>query len=260
MNAYLAAGAIPQDQDALFSHTRGKPKALLPLAGRPMIQWLLDALNEASEIERVAIVGLEPPQDLHSDKPLTYIPNQGEMLLNALAGLAWVREVDPQAEYALFCSADIPTVSAEMVDWRVQTAMERLPFDLDYAVVTQEAMEHRFPDSNRSYVAFKDAKVCGADMNLLRVDLAVQPEFWRRMIKARKSAWRQASLFGFDLLLLLLLRRLTLRQAEQRASERLGLIGHLQIAPFPELAMDVDKPHQMEIVQQYLDINMKDRS
>ena len=253
MNAYIAAGAIPKEDDPLYSYTKGKPKAMLPLAGQPMIQWVLDALNGSKEIERVAIVGLESGQNFHSDKPLTYIANQGELLLNALAGLAWVHEVEPDAQYALFCSADLPTVSAEMVDWRIGVTMERLPFDLDYAVVTQEAMEDRFPQSNRSFVAFRDAKVCGADMNLLKVDLAVRSDFWRRMIKARKSAWRQASLFGFDLLLLLLMRRLTLRQAEQRASERLGLTGHLQVAPFPELAMDVDRPHQLELIQQHME-------
>ena len=252
MNAYLAAGAVPGEKDPLYPFTRGGPKALLEIAGRPMAQWVLDALDEVSEIERIGIVGLAQEDGLSSNKPITYIPDQGDMLLNALAGLAWIREVDDEAEYALFCSADIPAVTPEAIQWRLEAARERAPYDLDYAVVKRQDMERRFPAANRSFVAFQDAEVCGADMNLLKVDMMVREDFWRRIVSARKSAWRQAALFGFDLLLLLLLRRLTLAEAEAKASERLDLIGHLQISPFPELAMDVDKPHQLAVIERHL--------
>lgn len=252
MNAYLAAGAVPGQDDPLYAFSQGRPKALLPVAGRPMAQWVLDALNGVPEIERIAIVGLSQADGLESNRPITYIPDQGDMLLNALAGLSWARQADPEAEYALFCSADIPAATSEAIQWRIKAALERAPFDLDYAVVKREDMEQRFPEANRSYVAFRDTEVCGADVNLLKVDMIVREEFWRQVVKARKSAWRQVALLGFDLLLLMLLRRLTLAQAEAKASERLGLTGHLQISPFAELAMDVDKPHQLAVVERHL--------
>lgn len=252
MNAFIAAGASPNREDPLYPLTQGDSKAMLDVAGRPMIQWVLDALIESAEVEKVAIVGLDSERDLDSAAPLTYIPDQGNMLLNTLAGLAWVRQVNAEAEYALFCSADIPTISADMVDWRIQAALERAPFDLDYAVVTREQMEARFPSSNRTYVPLRDVSVCGSDLNLLRVDLMVRRQFWQRLFNARKSALRQAALLGFDMVLLLLLRRLSLSQAETRASAKLGLRGHVQLAPYPELAMDVDKPAQLKIVEQDL--------
>lgn len=251
MNAYIAAGAIPQEDDPLFPFTQGEPKAMLDVAGKPMVQWVLDALNGAESIEQIGLVGLDEQHGLRSRKPLTFVPDQGDLLYNTLAGLSWARQVDPDAKYALFCSADIPAITAEAVQWRVRAAMERTPFDMDYAVVERRTMEARFPGSNRSYVTFRDGQVCGADLNLLRVDMAVRQDFWRKIGRARKSAWRQAALFGPDFLLLLL-RRLTLVQAEERASQRLGLVGHLQISPYPELAMDVDKPHQLKILQEIM--------
>lgn len=258
MNAYVAAGTIPQKEDPLFPFTKGEPKAMLKLAGKPMVQWVLDALNGAETIQKIGVVGLDERHGLRSTKPLTFIPDQGDLLYNTLAGLSWAREVDPDARYALFCSADIPAITAEAVEWRVQAAMERAPFDMDYAVVERTTMEARFPRSNRSYVTFRDAQVCGADMNLLRVDMAVRQDFWRKIGRARKSAWRQAAVFGVDMLMLLLLRRLTLAQAEKRASQRLGLIGHLQISPYPELAMDVDKPHHLNILQQSMERDIEE--
>ncbi len=252
MNAYLAAGAVPGEKDPLYPFTQGRPKALLKVAGRPMAQWVVDALNEVSEIERIGIVGLAQEDGLSGKKPMTYIPDQGDMLLNALAGLSWIRQVDDEAEYALFCSADIPAVTPEAIHWRLEAARSRAPYDLDYAVVKKQDMERQFPEANRSFVAFQDAEICGADMNLLKVDMVVRQDFWRRIVNARKSAWRQAALLGFDMLLLMLLRRLTLAEAEAKASDRLGLIGHLQVSPYPELAMDVDKPHQLAVVERHL--------
>jgi hypothetical protein len=64
---------------------------------------------------------------------------------------------------------------------------------------------------------------------------------------------RQAAMVGYDTLILLLLRRLTLHAAERRICQRLKLDGHAHLSPYAELAMDVDKPHQFEIIRAALE-------
>jgi CTP:molybdopterin cytidylyltransferase MocA len=252
MNAFVAAGGIPDSDEPLYDLCQGQPKAMLDMAGKPMVQWVIDALDGASNIDHIVIVGLDKSYGLTSTKGLDYVPNQGGLLQNMIAGLERVRQIDPQEELALYTAADIPAITPEMVDWRAQVAMES-PADLDYVAVERQVMEARFPTSNRSYVKFKDVEVCGGDMNVVRVSMIVRGAFWDRLVEARKHPMRQAAMVGYDTLLLMLLRRLTLHDAERRICRRLKLEGHARLSPYAELAMDVDKPHQFEILNAALE-------
>jgi hypothetical protein len=48
---------------------------------------------------------------------------------------------------------------------------------------------------------------------------------------------------------LLLLRRLTIEAGVERASNSLGIRGRAILCPYAEIGMDVDKPHQLEILR-----------
>jgi NDP-sugar pyrophosphorylase family protein len=39
MDAVVTAGGIPKPDELLYPYTLGKPKALLEIAGKPMVQW-----------------------------------------------------------------------------------------------------------------------------------------------------------------------------------------------------------------------------
>lgn len=251
MDAFVTAGGIPGPEEPLYAEAGGRPKALIDIAGRPMIQWVLDALGGAARVGQVVLVGLPPDSGLTCARPLHFLPNQGGMLANIQAGMARLRELNPQAERALAVSSDIPGITPGMVDWLIDSAQQS-DHDLYYCVIDRQTMEQRFPASRRSYVRLRDAEVCGGDMNVVRPSLAADPALWNRLVGARKNALRQASMVGWDLVLLLLLRRLTLAQAEERISRRLGFRGHVLRCPHAEIGMDIDKPHQLELLQQDL--------
>lgn len=59
MDLIIPAGGIPRPNHPIFKYTQGKPKALLDIAGKPMIQWVLDAVGEAKSVRQVAVVGIE---------------------------------------------------------------------------------------------------------------------------------------------------------------------------------------------------------
>ncbi len=249
MDAVVIAGGIPQPGEPLFDYTQGAPKALLDIAGKPMIQWVLDALSEAETVERVILVGLSPEYRLHCPKLQAWLPNQGGMLQNIRAGVSKVLEINPQAHHVLLCSSDIPGVTREMVDWVVNTAMQS-DDDVYYTIVPRPVMEARYPTSRRSYTRLKDMEVCGGDINIIRAKTATEEEtLWERIIAARKNVFKQAALIGYGTLILLLLRQIDLEHAVRRASHRLRVKGRALVAPYAELAMDVDKPHQLEIMR-----------
>jgi hypothetical protein len=209
-------------------------------------------LSASKRIQRVVIVGLSPKSGVTCKKPLTFLSNQGKMLENIKAGVHKVEELDPQAEHVLLVSSDIPAITGEMVDWVIKEAM-RTDEDLYYNVISRSDMEKRFPASKRTYTHLKDIDLCGGDMNVVRLSLiAEETELWEKIINARKSPLKQAALLGFDTLIGILLRQLTLNQAVERVTRRLGLTGRAVLCPYAEVGMDVDKPHQLELIRKDL--------
>jgi hypothetical protein len=92
--------------------------------------------------------------------------------------------------------------------------------------------------------------VCGADVNIIHVNQVTQHlDTWEALIGNRKSPLRQAAVIGLDTLYQLWRRKFTLKQLEQRASERIGMKGRAIIWQHAEPCMDVDKPHQLELMR-----------
>jgi GTP:adenosylcobinamide-phosphate guanylyltransferase len=249
MDAIVTAGGIPQPNDPLYSYTNGNSKALIDVAGKPMIQWVLDALGESKKVNNVIIIGLSPKSGLTCKKPLHYVSNQGRMLANIVTGVNKSIELHPKNEYVLIVSSDIPALKGEMVDWLVATCMKTKD-DLYYGVCPRDVMEKRFPTSNRTYTKLSDMEVCGSDINVIHVNQVTQHlDTWETLIGNRKSPLRQAAVIGLDTFYQLWRRKFTLQGLVERASERIGIKGRAIIWNHAEPCMDVDKPHQLEIMR-----------
>jgi hypothetical protein len=161
-------------------------------------------------------------------------------------------ELDRKTEYVLIVSSDIPAIKSDMVDWLVQTTMQTRD-DIYYGVCPREVMEGRFPTSKRTYTKLKDMEVCGADMNIIHVSMATEHlDTWEKLIGNRKSPLASAAVIGFDTLFQLFTRQFTLQGLVDRASERIGIKGRIVIWDKAEPCMDVDKPHQLEIMREAL--------
>jgi GTP:adenosylcobinamide-phosphate guanylyltransferase len=249
MDAIVTAGGIPQPGEPLYEYTLGASKAMLDVAGKPMIQWVIDALEGAQTIDGIVIIGLPPESEIKSTKVTARIPNQGGMVDNIRSGVNTVLEQKPDSNRVLIVSSDIPTITAEMVDWVVNKALET---DLEayYNVIERGVMEKRFPGSKRSYTRLRDVEVCGGDMNLIKTSLVTHnPELWNKLVAARKNVFKQAALIGYDTLFLLIFRLVDLDGAVKKATKRLKLTGKAILCPYAEVGMDVDKPFQLELVR-----------
>ena len=249
MDAIVTAGGIPRPEDPLYTYSHGDSKALIDVAGKPMIQWVLDALGGAKRVNNVIVVGLSPKSGVTCKKPLHFVSNQGRMLANIVTGINKALELNKKNQYVLVVSSDIPALKSEMVDWLVDTCMETKD-DLYYGVCPREVMEARFPDSKRTYTHLKDMDVCGADMNITHVRMATEHlDMWEQLIGTRKSPLRQAGIIGFGTLFALFTRRLTLDDAVSRVCDRIGIKGRAIVWPYAEPCMDVDKPSQLELLR-----------
>jgi hypothetical protein len=144
-----------------------------------------------------------------------------------------------------------------MVDWLVSTSMQTRD-DIYYGVCPRDVMESRFPTSKRTYTKLKDMQVCGADINVMHVSMATEHlDTWEKLIGNRKSPLASAAVIGFDTLFQLFTRQFTLQGLVDRASERVGIKGRAIIWDRAEPCMDVDKPHQLEIMREDMALQKK---
>lgn len=248
MDAVVLGGGIPQPGEPLYERTQGGPKVMLDVCGKPMIQWVLDALQGSQLVDHVIVVGLPEDCGVSCPKIRAYLPNQPSMISNIVQGTLKAMELNPAGEHVLLVSADVPAITPEMVDWIVRTAQETSD-DLYYHVIERSVMEKRYPGSKRSYTRLKDVEVCGGDVNVIRAAIVRQnAQIWEDLTASRKNVFKQAAVIGYDTLILLLLRQVTLQQAVERVARRLQLRGRAVLAPYAEIGMDVDKPFQYDLV------------
>ncbi len=250
--AVVLAGGVAAPGDPLFALARGGPKSLIDLRGRPLIDYTLAALEAAPAIADVVVVGVPPASILPARRIAVRLPDQGSLVRNALAGLRWTREQQPDASAVLLCTADLPLLTPALVG--AFLAMCSPPrHDLYYPIVSRAVMEAAFPAARRTYARLRDGEFAGGDMALIHPRLLdSDPGFWEALTGARKHPLRLAGVVGLTILLKAALGRLTVRDVETRAARRLGLSVRAVEVPHAELAMDVDKPHQLALAAERL--------
>ena len=254
MDAIITAGGTFKPDDVLYQKFGIKKKALVPIAGRPMISWILSAIQDSGLVENIAIVGLEPDEIEYEDGHLHFTPTTGNLVENVFAGLYKLQEINPSVQKLLIFSSDIPLVTPEIIQGFVEECEEQPGGDMYYAVVKKETMEAAFPNSNRTFVPFKGGHYSGGDLFLADVAAATgNKELAKLLTGSRKNYLQQARAIGFGFIIKFLFRTMTPQEAAKQASKKANFDGRVVVTRFAELGMDVDKPHQYEMVEAYLE-------
>lgn len=228
----------------------GEPiKALIPLAGRPMIEYVLRALATSGRVRRAAVAGLdtETLNGMDVDLPLIAVPDHGGIINN---GLAAIEALGNPSGHLLFCTCDIPLLTSTAVQHFVDFA-EASGADLCYPIVSREVMEARFPASGRSFRRTADGYFAGGDLSMVRADtVRANVRFANTLTANRKNIWGLVKALGPGIIVRYATRRMHIVDVEQRAGHILRCTCAAIRSPHAEIAMDVDKPHHLHLVQQ----------
>lgn len=252
MDSILLAGGTPNSEDPLYSLAQGRPRALIEVADRPMVEWMLDALRQAKTVGQIVVAGLDREAIRDAGGVSAFIPDQGSLLSNALAGIDQLASTNKPTDLIMLASADIPCVNGQIIDAHVAQC-QPLGRALYYPFVTRSTMERRFPGANRTYTHLKDVTVAGGDLVIAQLGLGrSRLELWQAFIGARKHPWQIARLVGLRTLLKLLTRQLSISEIEKLAQRLIDAPARVVISPHAELAMDADKPHQFVLLEQHL--------
>ncbi len=254
MDAVIMAGGIMPVEDPLYHESPNGIRGLIELMGKPMVQWVIDALDASDAVAEIYLVGLTPEIGITAVKPLHIIPDHGGMFENIRAGVMQATEDHPERSKVLTVSADIPAIQPQMVDWVAGNVAQNPDLLVYYTVISHTVMDERFPNANRSYIRLKDMAFCGGDLHAVDKRFFVKERpIWHKLTKARKNPLKQAWMIGFDTLFLIGLQMVTLEDTVRKVCQRLDITGEAFPSPYAELGMDADKPHQLAILRQHME-------
>jgi hypothetical protein len=172
------------------------------------------------------------------------VPSRESAARSAIAALA-----HEGAFPCLLTTGDHPLLTPQMVRHFLDEAV-RSEADLCAGLASRQTIAAAFPEARRTYIRFADIEVSGCNMFALTGARALAAlEFWHYLESVRKKPWRLAAAFGLVPLIRFVTRTLTLDEAFATASRKLGLNAQPILMPFPEAAVDVDKPSDKELAE-----------
>lgn len=248
--ALVLAGARSPD-DSLAREAGVAFKALAPVAGRPMLARVLDALTASAGIGRIAICA---PADadiaaLCAAAGAQVVPAAASPARSVAAALDAVGE---DAYPILVATADHPLLTPDMVGFFLREAAAS-GGDVAVALAARGTVVETYPDALRTFLRFRDDAYSGCNLfALLGPRAAAAVRFWRRVEAERKRPWRLVRAFGLRPLMLFAFGRLTLDRAMELASRRIGVTARAVRMPFAEAAIDVDKPADRALAEKIL--------
>lgn len=254
MNALILAGSRGPD-DPMARAAGVSHKALLPVAGMPMLLRVIEALRATPGVERIhvciedATVMLREPriEALHRAGVLEAVP-AAESPASSLAGA--LRRIDLERPL-LITTGDHPLLTPAIL----QRFLELAPRDCDLAVALAPAdvVAAAYPGAVRTFYRLGRRRYSGCNLFLARSAAAARAaEFWRRLEAHRKQPLRLIWEVGPLALLRVLLGLIDAEQAFAYLSRRAGAEICPVELPIAEAAIDVDKPADLELVQRIL--------
>ena len=114
----------------------------------------------------------------------------------------------------------------------------------------KRVIEAKYPDIPRTYYRFSDAAISGANLFYVSGAEGLKAiRFWAYVEQHRKNPLRLFAKFGLVNLALMASKRLSLVQAFERASAKIGCTIKPVLLPHAEAAIDVDKPIDLLIAE-----------
>ncbi len=229
-------------------------KSLAPINGTPMIFRVLEALSSSGRVKDRILCG--PPKIIMEQEPelseyvnsgqADWLESQATPSLSALHAMQSVPEDTP----VLLTTSDHALLSPRIVDYFCSEA-QKSGCDAVAAVVRQETVTSAYPQTRRTAYRFKDGPYCSCNLfAFLTPTGRAAPSFWRRVEQQRKNPLLVINALGWITVMRYLIGSLSLADALDRISHRLGFRAGIVVMPFPEAAIDVDTKNDWHFVEQ----------
>ncbi|MEW6298092.1 MAG: nucleotidyltransferase family protein [Thermodesulfobacteriota bacterium] len=250
-------------QDPLARALGGTCKALIPVAGVPMLVRVVRSVSAAPRVAKIVVSSDDPAS-------LSALPELAALVESGVLGFHHSRRSPAESvvdyvtrlsrgEPLLVTTADHPLLTAEMVDYFCVAAHES-GAEVAAGVMAASLFSACYPESRRTFIRLRGEGFCGTNLFSLHTPRAVAAaQFWSHAGQFRKRPWRLVSTFGLSTLALFALRRLDLHAAVARVSQILGVRVAAVRMPFAECAIDVDNEADLALATRILRTREGDR-
>ena len=250
----LAGGRAPWLKELCGTEHR----CLAPIAGRRMLDYILDALQKSGRVQRIVVAAdAEAIAQLEGTLPanVTTCPAESDMPATAYAAVMALGESGSQN--VLFACDDIPLLTAAGVQDFIQQC-ERVPGKgIYYTIIPKDACLKSYPDAKRTFGTVTDGTFTGGNLLLVGREVVLNSQKLTREIFAlRKSPFALANWLGWSFIFKAVFRRLSISEAEKRFSHIMHTPSKAIITNFAEIGMDVDKPEDLRLIEKYLTKNI----
>jgi len=228
-------------------------KALVPIAGRPMLIRVLTSLAESPSIGERVIAGLPPAasathpelaNQLHG-RGLRHTPPSPGPSASAAAALQTIADDRP----VLLTTADHALLRPAVIeDFLSRATLTGLDFVA--GVIRYPEFHQRYPGMPKTVLRFSDDHYCGTNLFAILTPQGRRVlNTWQHIESQRKTPWKTVSMLGWGSVLRFLIGRLSLSAATTRLSQHLGLNVGVVVLPFPDAAIDVDSEADWRFVE-----------
>jgi molybdopterin-guanine dinucleotide biosynthesis protein A len=228
-------------------------EALIIIGNYPMIYFVYSALRRTAAIDKIIVSG--PVEALKTilphDEKLFFVEGGANAIETFAHGTDLLNRIGTSSK-VLAVPTDVPFLTAEAVT-DFLACCEQEEADFYYPITRKEDNDHKYPGVIRTYVRLKDGVFTGGNLFLIRSALIPSClEIGLKLTERRKSPLAMAKLFGFRLVWCYITGRLSIRMAEKRFYKIVGIKGKGIISGYAEVGVDVDKPEDLRLAQQYL--------
>jgi len=226
----LAGSRGPSDPVAIAAGVAHK--AMAELAGRPMIDHVVETLRSVPRIDRIAVSGAP---DLPLPPDVEILPTAATPASSVLAAFDALRTP------LLVTTADNPLLSVETVNAFLRAATAS-GADAAAGICRREIVEQAGNPARRTYLKFRDGAVSGCNLFAFTDPAGrAAADFWRRLETRRKRPWRMAREIGPGVLACYLTGFLSMRGAASAISRAAGCRAAMIPLEDPFAAHDVDR-------------------
>jgi len=224
-------------------------KGLVPIAGRPLVEWVVDAFRSAERIGEIAVV-IPTAENLGGwvDRVDKLVVSNRDFMDNVIAGAAAFRTDRP----VMVATGDVPLLTGPAIDAFIESGLAT-GAEFVYPLVRRESVESAYPGAQRTYFRLKSGRYTGG--NAMLVDPKLMPaarDLGQRLFNDRKNAVALVRVAGLGFVVKFVLGRLEPADLADKIRDLLGGTGAAVVLDDPSIAMDVDKPADLELVEPML--------
>lgn len=227
-------------------------KALAAAGDRPMIAHVLEAVKKSGCVSDIIISGPEAEIFSGSQRLRNIVEEAGAAWLppgpSPCASVIQAIERIGTDRPVLITTGDHALLSPETVSWFCGKSLDS-GCDLTAALARTSEVTERFPDAHRTSYRLRDGDYCSCNLFGFMNSRGLRAvSFWKRIEEQRKNPVKIIAAFGPAALVRWALGLLTLEEGMERISRRFGCRVCALLTPYPEAALDVDTPGDLELI------------